>query len=315
MPDNRRKDPSCRDAERMRQLLSTGHRLLGVAQGLLGIAQKPERRASIEDVGDPGNGGSRHEQRAVRLGVVEGDTVSQMPLRWRKLALEEQRDASDMMRHHEERRVTLMLRQVSQLLPQLTRRLELGTYHVERPQAEQHARHLRALSHLSTEFPGAPIGLFHFWGHIAPGLHEGRGQGELQGEGVLAAFRRAWQGLEQGHPLAEMPQSFDMGGALDGTPASLLPVANSLLQQTGFGVVMRQQLGLGRGSVKKLLRQDLGNALVDMLPSTLEQRLIGGVLDQRVVENIAGLRWYTALIDDLDLHQPRQCLLQHRLVQ
>ena len=55
--------------------------------------------------------------------------------------------------------------------------------------------------------------------------------------------------------------------------------------------MMRQQLGLSRGRVKKLLRQDLDNALVYLLSSTLEQRLIGGVLDQRVLENIGGLRW------------------------
>ena len=65
-----------------------------------------------------------------------------------------------------------------------------------------------------------------------------------------------------------------------------LPVGNGLRDETRLGVVMRQQLGLGLDGLGKLRFQHLGNALVILLPGALEQRLIGRVLDQGMLEDI-----------------------------
>ena len=50
-----------------------------------------------------------------------------------------------------------------------------------------------------------------------------------------------------------------------------------------------QQFGLRLYGVGKLRLQHLGNALMVLLAGALEQRLIGGLLDQGVFEQIAGL--------------------------
>ena len=78
---------------------------------------------------------------------------------------------------------------------------------------------------------------------------------------------------------------------------------------------MRQQLGLRRGGVGKPRLQHLRNVLVVLLPRTPEQRLIGRLLDQGMLEHIRGLWWHTALVEQFGLHQARQGLLERGLVE
>ena len=70
-----------------------------------------------------------------------------------------------------------------------------------------------------------------------------------------------------------------------------LPVADRLLREPRLRVVVRQQLGLRLDDLGKLRLQHLGNALVVLLPRALEQRLIGRLLDQRMLEDVRRLRW------------------------
>jgi hypothetical protein len=67
---------------------------------------------------------------------------------------------------------------------------------------------------------------------------------------------------------------------------------------------MRQQLRLRLSRVGKPLRQHLGQALMVLLPRAPEQRLIRGILDERMLKGIGCLWWYTSLVDNLRLDQP-----------
>ena len=78
---------------------------------------------------------------------------------------------------------------------------------------------------------------------------------------------------------------------------------------------MRQQFGVGLDGVGKPGLQHLCNLLVVALPCTLQQRLIGRLLNQRMLEELTGLRWHAALIDELRLDEPTQPALQGLLVQ
>ena len=64
-----------------------------------------------------------------------------------------------------------------------------------------------------------------------------------------------------------------------------------------------------------VLCQHLGNALVVLLPRAPEQRLIGRVLDEGMLERVGGLRRQAPLVEQLGLHQLRQAPLQRQLVQ
>jgi hypothetical protein len=67
-----------------------------------------------------------------------------------------------------------------------------------------------------------------------------------------------------------MRHRLQMGRALDGALASLLPVVHSLGTEARFGVVVGQQFGLRRDGVGKLRLQHLGNVLMVLLPGALE---------------------------------------------
>jgi hypothetical protein len=97
---------------------------------------------------------------------------------------------------------------------------------------------------------------------------------------------------------------FRIGRTLQGALTSHVPVGQSLCAQARLGVVMRQQLRLRLGRVRKPLRQHLGKALMVLLPRAPEQRLIRGILDERMLKGIGCLWWYTSLVDNLRLDQP-----------
>src|SRR5690349_2474050 len=71
---------------------------------------------------------------------------------------------------------------------------------------------------------------------------------------------------------------------------SLLPIKNGLLRQLRFGVVMGQEFGLRLGYFGERLSENIRGAAMEFAPARLEQQLIGGVADQRVLELVGGFR-------------------------
>ena len=63
-----------------------------------------------------------------------------------------------------------------------------------------------------------------------------------------------------------MTDRFHMGGALDGSLTSFVPIANSLFNETCFRTVMRQQFRLSFSRLWKLCLQYQGNMLMVLLP-------------------------------------------------
>ena len=69
------------------------------------------------------------------------------------------------------------------------------------------------------------------------------------------------------------------------------------VDETCLGVVMRQQFWLGLYCLWKALLQHLRNLLMQLLACALEQRLIGSVLNQGMLEEIVRLRRQPALVE------------------
>ena len=93
------------------------------------------------------------------------------------------------------------------------------------------------------------------------------------------------------------------GRAPDGVGSGAVPGLRRLLVETGPGVVVGEDLGLGRRDLGSAGQQDLGDPAVVLLPRATQQGLVGGVLDERVLEDVAGTRWPAALIQELVLHE------------
>jgi hypothetical protein len=109
------------------------------------------------------------------------------------------------------------------------------------------------------------IGGCHFRGRKALGDLQRRAQGGLHGQLLLATLEGVWEGGKQLQPLAEVPDRFQVGGALDGALPCLLPVGNGLRGEARLGAVVRQQFGLRLADLGKARLQHLGNTLVGLL--------------------------------------------------
>ena len=67
------------------------------------------------------------------------------------------------------------------------------------------------------------------------------------------------------------------------------PVADRRFRQARGGEVMGQGLRLALASVRKPLFERFGDARMQLLSPAFEERLVGGVLDQRVLETVGRL--------------------------
>src|SRR5215475_7537154 len=111
-----------------------------------------------------------------------------------------------------------------------------------------------------------------------------------------------------------MGDRFQVCRALYSPLACAVPVGNSFPMALGFCVVVRQDFGLVCRNLWKLLCQHVGNTLMVLLPGTVEQRLVGGVPDQGMFEEVRRLGWYPTLVQQLRLHQLLQRALERCLV-
>ena len=128
----------------------------------------------------------------------------------------------------------------------------------------------------------------------------------MQGQGLVGMLRGLWQDREQLDAGGAVADGFQIGRAVAGVLARLLPVGNGLLRASRLGIVMRQQLGLSLDDGGKLRLEHLSDALVVLLPGPLQQRLIRCVLDQSMLEDIGRVRQQATLVEHFCVEEPAQ---------
>ena len=122
----------------------------------------------------------------------------------------------------------------------------------------------------------------------------------------LGMRRAVGQGFQQRQAAAQMIDRLDIGRALRRPLAGLSPVGDGRLSEAGLRVVVGEQFGLFLDRLRKLLLQRFGDPAVLDAPIRSEQRVVGGVLDQRVLERVTRLRRVAALEDQLGFGKPPQ---------
>src|SRR6266550_4483872 len=85
-----------------------------------------------------------------------------------------------------------------------------------------------------------------------------------------------------------------MSGPLDAPCAGAVPKLDRWLDQARLRKVVRQELRLRVDGFREAILQGLANAGMQCLSSRAQQGAVGGVLYQRVLEEIGGLRCDTA---------------------
>jgi hypothetical protein len=112
----------------------------------------------------------------------------------------------------------------------------------------------------------------------------------------LTGLGEGGEDLQAPHHMAD---GLEVRRALQGTLPSALPVGERLRTQARLGVMVRQQFRLGLHRLGKLRLQHVRNALVILLTCTLQQRLIRGILNEGMLEEVRRLRQESPLIQQL----------------
>ena len=141
-----------------------------------------------------------------------------------------------------------------------------------------------------------------------------RRQRELHLQLVPGARGRVRQRVQHLQPPAEVRHRFPIGGPHIAALAGPLPVLHGLLGKAGLGSVMRQQFGL-RLHRLGVRGQRLGQLRMIALPRARQQRLIGHLLGQGVLEGVGTLRKEARLVEELGGLEVRQAAMQRRLGQ
>jgi hypothetical protein len=119
-----RKNQGKPQVEWIRKLLSQGERRVTSLQGLIRIAQKPQRPGRIAEARHPGVCPSvEKSQETVLVQIVERTALLQVYSGEGKLSLPQQRASQRPVGFLQERRILSTLCHAEELFPQLTRRL------------------------------------------------------------------------------------------------------------------------------------------------------------------------------------------------
>ena len=150
----------------------------------------------------------------------------------------------------------------------------------------QHREELRRVAELRTQLPGPGVGAFHLGAafplvarNAVPSatckvqlLHLGR-------SGVSSSV------VSTARPCVRCAIA-STGAELESVLAGLLPVRNSPVRSAPPRCSDAPALRVGSQRCRKTVAQHLCNALMVLLPRALEQGLIGGILDQGMLEDI-----------------------------
>src|SRR6202022_2654889 len=100
-----------------------------------------------------------------------------------------------------------------------------------------------------------------------------------------------------------------VGGALKCALAGSLPPLNRRLEATCLCIVHRDELRTGLRFAGELIDHHPRDAFVILLSRAFEQRLVGGLLNQYMLEDVGRLRWSATLIQELRLDQTGELVL------
>ena len=213
-----------------------------------------------------------------------------------------------------ERGVVGLVRQVQQHFTELSCRVQLWSCPIKPPQAIQDRSKLWRLPYLLTQRVCLGVSALHLGGCVSFRSLQCRAKGNVQGQCLLGMLRCLWQGLEQFDPGGQMADGFQMGRVVAGVLTRSLPVVHCLLSVARGSVVLGHHLGLSLDSLREVCLQELRHLLMHLLPRTPQQRGIGGILDQGMLEHIQGPRRPSPLVEQFGRHQPGQPVLHRGFV-
>ncbi len=129
----------------------------------------------------------------------------------------------------------------------------------------------------------------------------------------VARVRRQVLGVDAG--LLDAGDRLRVGVDRGGLLGAADEVLHRLVVHVGARVVMREELRLRAHDLRVAVLQELGDLAVVVLPRPPQQRLVRGVLDQRVLEDVLRARAPPALVEQLRVDELVQAALQGPLLE
>ncbi len=100
-----------------------------------------------------------------------------------------------------------------------------------------------------------------------------------------------------------MGDRLDIGRAFKGAITCPLPIFDRLFGRACFSVVVSQQFGFCLCPLREPSFQDLCDATMQSLAFALEQALVSRILNERMLEGVARIRWRAALKQQLGIDE------------
>ena len=212
-------------------------------------------------------------------------------------------------------KVCLLDTQAKEFLSHLQSNLEISSNRMKVAQCIQHGEKLRFFLQECAQVTCVAIRLLDFRSSMTLRFFQ---SGSHREKDIQFLPGTPWCGGKRGEQFQTFPQvanRFQIRIAGGRFFPCMLPRGNRGLGETGYGVVMGHEFGLGLNGLWKLRGQDLGNLLVVLTPRAMEQSLIGHILNQGMLKQVRGLRGRSPLIHYFRLHQLHQSTPQRQLVQ
>ena len=96
--------------------------------------------------------------------------------------------------------------------------------------------------------------------------------------------------MQEAETPLQMGNRFEVSRLLCGMLPRLQPLMRGALRVAGGCQMMGEQFGVARDEIGEMRFQCRGDAPMPFLPLRAQQRAVGGVLHQRVLEQVGGMR-------------------------
>jgi hypothetical protein len=190
-----------------------------------------------------------------------------------------------------------------ELLSEVTGGLELASGEVNGREPVQRRKQTRRFAHPLAELASPCVDRLDLGRRVPPCRHDGRTEEHAQLELQLVALGARGLPFEHRQSAPQVLDRFGVRRAIHGALGGSLPRRNRLWDQARFAEMMAEQLGSLCADLGIPLLVHLCDPQVKLLPAAAEQRVIGRLVDQRVLENVAGLVTQALLEQELRFDQ------------
>ena len=306
-----RTDEGPRLAEWMAQLTRQSKAILILANGLIRMAEFPKKESAVAQ-GPRAGIVSAIAKSIVTMdrGIIREDDLFQARSGRLELSKVVQGIAERPVGREIKTSVLSTLGHVDKLLAEASSGVEIRYYKVKVPQTVQHREMLWRVTQFLAQLQRSTIGSLHFRGRVAFSGHKRRAHCRQQVQFAPRLLGAVRHGTKNFQTLSEMRDRLRVCRHEQGPLAGLQVIVGRAIGHVRFTVMVRDYLGMCLDRLRETGFQQFCGLQMVLLAGPSQQRAVGGILDQRVLEDIIRPGRAAALVEQFGVDQLPQTLLQ-----